>query len=248
MTVRAVAFRLVEAIENCEIAVDDGRVWIVERAAGHGSSVSGDSPEVSTQPCEQSSLGAAGPRAHRSRSASGPGRTSRVVTRAAVSTRKDPANTSIIAEATRLSTCVTTRGDVGERRLSGLVIADTGRPAGREAIAGRMRATCRKQLRRSGFRAGNAVPRRRCTPAEIETERGVVTHTDRRARPSGTPEAGSIAGLGLGGRHDGDPVCWIAPTSGGVDSLASRGFSWTRPAPAAASPGPPPEFGGRAEV
>ena len=31
MTVRAVAFRLVEAIENCEVAVDDGRVWIVER-------------------------------------------------------------------------------------------------------------------------------------------------------------------------------------------------------------------------
>lgn len=46
MTVRAVAFRPVEAIENCEVAVDDGRVWIVERAAGHGSSVSGDSPEV----------------------------------------------------------------------------------------------------------------------------------------------------------------------------------------------------------
>ena len=32
MTVRAVAFRLVEAIENGEVAADDGQVWIVERA------------------------------------------------------------------------------------------------------------------------------------------------------------------------------------------------------------------------
>ena len=32
MTVRAVAFRLVEAIEGGGVAVDDGRVWIVERA------------------------------------------------------------------------------------------------------------------------------------------------------------------------------------------------------------------------
>ena len=32
MTVRAVAFRLVEAIEGEVVAVDDGRVWRVERA------------------------------------------------------------------------------------------------------------------------------------------------------------------------------------------------------------------------
>ena len=32
MTVRAVALRLVEAIEHGEVAVDDGRVWIVERS------------------------------------------------------------------------------------------------------------------------------------------------------------------------------------------------------------------------
>ena len=35
MTVRAVAFRLVEAIEGGGIDVDDGRVWIVERRSPH---------------------------------------------------------------------------------------------------------------------------------------------------------------------------------------------------------------------
>ena len=33
----------------------------------------------------------------------------------------------------------------------------------------------RKRLRRSGFTAGTAVPRRRCLPTAIETERSVVT-------------------------------------------------------------------------
>ena len=32
VTVRAVALRLVEAIEDGEVVVDDGQVWIVERA------------------------------------------------------------------------------------------------------------------------------------------------------------------------------------------------------------------------
>ena len=32
MTVQAVAFRLVEALEGEVVAVDDGRVWLVERA------------------------------------------------------------------------------------------------------------------------------------------------------------------------------------------------------------------------
>ena len=60
----------------------------------------------------------------------------------------------------------------GERR------PDDTRPAGREVIADRRLARtrlCRKPLRRSGFRAGNAVPRRQCLPAAIETERSVVT-------------------------------------------------------------------------
>jgi hypothetical protein len=33
----------------------------------------------------------------------------------------------------------------------------------------------RERQRRAGFRAGNAVPRRQCLPAVIETERSVVT-------------------------------------------------------------------------
>ncbi len=45
MTVRAVALRLVEAIEDGEVAVDDGQVWIVERALSacrwHGLTVAG---------------------------------------------------------------------------------------------------------------------------------------------------------------------------------------------------------------
>ena len=55
------------------------------------------------------------------------------------------------------------------------VVTDGTQRPGREVIADRTRTTCRRPLRRSGFRAGNAVPRRQCTPASIETERGVVT-------------------------------------------------------------------------
>jgi hypothetical protein len=50
MTVRAVAFRLVQAIENGEPAVADGQVWIIERALsacrGRGPVAAGVAPII----------------------------------------------------------------------------------------------------------------------------------------------------------------------------------------------------------